>query len=78
MSNYKKKTTLAKWSEIRQKEGQRNGAKRRKTINDGLTPIQRKYKKIKEAANGCWWIEQYIMGTLTYRPTNIMAGVDDE
>ena len=76
MSNYKKKTTLAQWSEVRQKEGQKKSKQARKSINDGLNPTQRKYQKIKKAANGCWWIEQYIMGTMTYRAN--MVGVDDE
>jgi len=51
----KKKVSLAKFTD----EGrQRSGPK---TIyTDGLNSHQRKIKKVKEVANGCWWIELYL------------------
>ena len=78
MSNYKKKTNLAQFTEVRRVIGQKKGreARESKAINDGLTTIQRRTQKIKKAANGCWWIEQYIMGSTTYRKD--LQGVDDE
>ena len=78
MSNYKKKTNLAQFTEIRRKTA-RNKARTTQSelaIKDGLNPTQRKQKKIDKAANGCWWIKQYIMGTLSYRQD--LCGVDDE
>ena len=76
MSNYKKKTTLAQWSEVRQKEGQKKGQIKRKKVNNGVNQTKQRYQKIKKAANGCWWVEQYIMGSITYRKND--KGVDDE
>ena len=50
-----KKVSLAKFTnEGRQRNGQ-------KTIYaDGLNSHQRRIKKIKEVANGCWWIQTYL------------------
>ena len=76
MSNYKKKTTLAQWTDERRKKGQKKGQETKKKVNNGVSQTKQKYQKIKEAANGCWWIEQYIMGSITYRPS--LKGVDDE
>jgi len=76
MSNYKKKTTLAQWTDERRKKGQKKGQETKKKVNNGASQTKQKYQKIKKAANGCWWIEQYIMGSITYRPS--LKGVDDE
>ena len=76
MSNYKKKTNLAQWSEVRQKEGQKKGQIKRKKVNNGVNQTKQRYQKIKKAANGCWWVEQYIMGSITYRSN--FKGIDDE
>ena len=76
MSNYKKKTTLAQWTDERRRKGQRKGQETKKKVNNGASQTKQKYQKIKKAANGCWWIEQYIMGSITYRPS--LKGVDDE
>tara|TARA_R100000808_G_C2129639_1_gene139078 strand:+ start:430 stop:702 length:273 start_codon:yes stop_codon:yes gene_type:complete len=79
----KKKLVLAKFDEQRRSEAHKSHRlnkylrKPKSKYNDGLTSQQRKQKRIKDAANGCWWIEQYIMGTLSYSP-NSMNGVDDE
>ena len=76
MSNYKKKTTLAQWTDERRRKGQKKGQETKKKVNNGVSQTKQKYQKIKKAANGCWWIEQYIMGSITYRPS--LKGVDDE
>ena len=76
MSNYKKKTTLAQWTDERRKKGQRKGQETKKKINNGASQTKQKYQKIKEAANSCWWVEQYIMGSITYRSN--FKGIDDE
>jgi len=76
MSNYKKKTTLAQWTDERRRKGQKKGQETKKKVNNGASQTKQKYQKIKKAANGCWWIEQYIMGSITYRPS--LKGVDDE
>ena len=76
MSNYKKKTTLAQWTDERRRKGQRKGQETKKKINNGASQTKQKYQKIKKAANGCWWVEQYIMGSITYRSN--FKGIDDE
>jgi hypothetical protein len=78
MSNYRKKTNLAQFTDVRRQIGGKKGqeARKKNTINDGLTPTKRRYKKIKKAANGCWWVEQYIIGSTTYHKD--LQGVDDE
>ena len=79
MSHYKRKTTLAEWTPERRKQGQKAG-QRLKKFDDGLTTCQRTAKRIKEAANGCWWVEQYIRGSITYTQSqnDRMKGIDDE
>lgn len=79
MSHYKRKTTLAEWTPERRKQGQKSG-QRLKKFDDGLTTCQRTAKRIKEAANGCWWVEQYIRGSITYTQSqnDRMKGIDDE
>ena len=37
----------------------------------------RRIQRIKEAANGCWWVEAYIMGNLIHKKS-IDGGIDDE
>ena len=78
MSNYKKRTSLAQFTDVRRKvaEIHRQKTRKSKAINDGLTQTKRKTQRIKKAANGCWWIEQYIMGSITYKKD--LQGVDDE
>ena len=61
-----KKVRLAKFTP----EGRNNQQKKlgdRYIYEDGLTSHNRKYKKIKEVANGCWWIEAYLMGNMNFR-----------
>ncbi len=56
----KKKVTLAKFSDERRQNAIRTSKKNRKKKKDSLTTHQRNLKKIKEVANGCWWIEVYL------------------
>ena len=74
----KKTSPLAQFTDERREVGLKKGraVQKSKAIKDGLTALQRRAQKIKKAANGCWWIEQYIMGSITYRPD--LRGVDDE
>ena len=82
MSSYKKKTNLAQFTEVRRVIGQKKGreARESKAINDGLTVTQRITKRIKDAANGCWWVEQYIRGSISYAQSQSdrLKGIDDE
>ena len=73
----KKTSPLAQFTDERREAGLKKGhaVQKSRAIKDGLTSIQRRAKKIKEAANGCWWVEQYIMGSITYRKD--LNGVDD-
>ena len=50
----KKKLSLANFTS----EGRQY--KRKYVHNDGLDNHARKMKKVKEVANGCWWIEVYL------------------
>ncbi len=34
--------------------------KKRKN-KDGLTTLERRVKMVKKVANGCWWVEMYLM-----------------
>tara|TARA_R100000655_G_scaffold25533_5_gene52342 strand:- start:5774 stop:5998 length:225 start_codon:yes stop_codon:yes gene_type:complete len=56
----KKKVTLAKFSDDRRKSAIKTSKKNREPKKDNLTTHQRNIKKIKEVANGCWWIEAYL------------------
>jgi len=58
----KKKVTLAKFSEERRMSAIKSCRKNKKKNNkkSNLTPHQIKIKKIKEASNGCWWVEAYL------------------
>jgi hypothetical protein len=55
-----------------------NEVRRKDSFNDGLTVAQRRQKAIKKAANGKWWIEQYIQASLYWRDPDEMRGIDDE
>ena len=44
--------------------------------NDGLTTLERREKRIDDAANGCWWVKSYIVGSITFKRN--MSGIDDE
>ena len=50
--------------------------KAKERVYDEPSCHKRRIDKIKKAANGCWWIEAYLMGELTYKPT--FSGIDDE
>ena len=71
-----KKVTLAMFTPER-RESTKNKLGDRTVYNDGLTSHERKYQKIKEVANGCWWIETYLIGNLTFRDTKPSLS-DDE
>ena len=66
--------------EISQQNGRDKGnVKRRKdSFNDGLTSCKRRQLAIKKAANGKWWIEQYIQASLYWRDPDELKGIDDE
>ena len=49
-----KKVSLARFTS----EGRQS--KRKPMYNDGLDSHTRKMKKIRKAANGCWWVELYL------------------
>ena len=34
--------------------------KKRKN-KDGLTTLEKRVKMVKKVANGCWWVEMYLM-----------------
>ena len=64
---------------ISQQNGRDKGnIKRRKdSFNDGLTSCQRRQLAIKKAANGKWWIEQYIQASLYWRDPDELRGMDE-
>ena len=64
---------------ISQQNGRDKGnIKRRKdSFNDGLTSCQRRQLAIKKAANGKWWIEQYIQASLYWRDPDELRGIDE-
>ena len=41
------------------KEYKMKGKKRKN--KDGLTTLERRVKMVKKVANGCWWVEMYLM-----------------
>ena len=67
-------------SEISRRNGRNRGnAKRRKdSFDDGLTSCKRRQLAIEKAANGKWWIRQYIQASLYWRDSDELRGVDDE
>ena len=56
----KKKVTLSKFTEERRDSAIVQSKRTRQRKPDGLTTHQRNLKKIKKAANGCWWVEVYL------------------
>ena len=36
-------------------------ASKKHIYNDGLTTMERRVKAIRKVANGCWWVEMYLM-----------------
>ena len=71
--------TMSEKELSRQNGRNRSNAKRRKdSFNDGLTSCKRRQLAIKKAANGKWWIEQYIQASLYWRDPDEMRGIDDE
>ena len=68
MAKKRKKVVLAKFDE-RSEIGREKGIATRKANahNDGLTSSKRRIQKIKKAANGCWWVEQYLLANMNYR-----------
>ena len=74
---YEKKVTLTNFSNDRRNVGKAAMiAKQAAAVNDGLTSLERRNKRLKQAINGCWWVGQYIMGNLSNR--NNGQGIDDE
>ena len=63
----RKKVTLAKFNG-RDKAGRELGiAKRQENAeNDGMTSHERRVSKIEKAANGKWWVKQYLMGNMSF------------
>ena len=55
-----------------------NKIRRKDSFNDGLTSCKRRQLAIKKAANGKWWIEQYIQASLYWRDPDELKGIDDE
>ena len=71
--------TMSEKELSRQNGRNKINAKRRKdSFNDGLTSCKRRQLAIKKAANGKWWIEQYIQASLYWRDPDEMRGIDDE
>ena len=74
---YEKKVTLTNFSNDRRNVGKAAMiAKQAAAVNEGLTSLERRNKRLKQAINGCWWVGQYIMGNLNSR--NNGKGIDDE
>jgi hypothetical protein len=73
-----KKVTFCNLSSENRNVGRRIAQEKSKetTYNTTASTHNRRIQKIKEAANGCWWVEAYIMGNLIY-PKNT-DGIDDE
>ena len=55
-----------------------NAKRRKDSFNDGLTSCKRRQLAIKKAANGKWWIEQYIQASLYWRDPDELRWLDDE
>ena len=71
--------TMSEKELSRQNGRNKINAKRRKdSFNDGLTSCKRRQLAIKKAANGKWWIEQYIQASLYWRDPDELRGIDDE
>ena len=62
----------------RQNGRNKSNVKRRKdSFNDGLTSCKRRQLAIKKAANGKWWIEQYIQASIYWRDPDELRGIDE-
>tara|TARA_R100001082_G_C4349480_1_gene153872 strand:+ start:83 stop:307 length:225 start_codon:yes stop_codon:yes gene_type:complete len=68
MARKSRKVVLAKFDE-RAEAGRKIAIAKikAKAKNDGLTSSERRIKKIKKVANGCWWVEQYLLANMNYR-----------
>ena len=67
----RKKTTLVDLSSEQSTAGRaKPKAKRKESCQD------RRVRTIKKVANGCWWVEQYLMADITTRKTT--WGIGDE
>ena len=74
---YEKKVTLTNFSNDRRNVGKAAMiAKQAAAVNDGLTSLERRNKRLKQASNGFCWVGQYIMCNLSNR--NNGQGIDDE
>ena len=75
-----KRISPNKFTDLGRKNGRKkaNEVRRKDSFDDGLTSVQRRQKAIKKAANGKWWIEQYIQASLYWRDPDEMRGIDDE
>jgi hypothetical protein len=74
------KQSRAAFTPERRKSALKKGIETRKAkkYDDGLTTTQRRTQKIKEAAGGRWWIEQYIIGSIVANSNSRKSGIDDE
>ena len=61
--NKKKKVKLPNFSDVARRESIKKANAKNKMYEDNLTTAKRKERRIKKAANGCWWIEQFIRGS---------------
>ena len=59
----KKKVKLPSFSDIARRESIKKANIKNKVYGDNLTTAKRKETRIKKAANGCWWVEQFIRGS---------------
>ena len=82
LGNIMSKKTISpnKFTDLGRENGRKkaNEVRRKDSFDDGLTSVQRRQKAIKKAANGKWWIEQYIQASLYWRDPDEMRGIDDE
>jgi hypothetical protein len=64
-----KKTTFSNLSSQNRDVARQDkiGHGRNKVYNDNLTSHARRVKKISDAANGKWWIKQYLLGNMNYQ-----------
>lgn len=73
-----KKVTFCNLSSKSRKAGREkmHAKAKENTYKDSKSTQRRRLDTIKKAANGKWWIEQYLMGSLI--STKTMTGIDDE
>ena len=79
MALREKKVTFCNLSSENRYEGRRLAQEKSKvkTYDTETSTHERRIQRIKKAANGCWWIEAYIMGNLIHKKS-IDGGIDDE